>query len=125
MSLPVTIGDRFAAAWKAFRQNTKPDPEAFKRWLAARDAESQASRDKLEPFDRAAVDSIAGNTTNAERLLEQVLPTIEALPFADQHQILRFIARGNPHAALYPAVSKWCSRHAAEIYAASITSRSI
>jgi hypothetical protein len=50
MTLPVTITDRFRAAWRAFNQNTKADPDALTKYMAAREAERSASLDKLDGY---------------------------------------------------------------------------
>jgi hypothetical protein len=111
MALPVTIGDRFRAAWKAFKQNTKPDPDAFRKFLARQAEEMRLAIEKLDPYDRALVTSIAGGTENAEQLLDQVMPAIERLDEADQIKVVKHICKGNPHATLYPAMQGWSKRH--------------
>jgi hypothetical protein len=110
MTLPVTVTDRFRAAWKAFKQNRKPDPEALNKYLAMREAERQATLNKLDPYDKAVVASIAGGTANAEQLLSQVMPAIERLGVEDQRAIMVHICKGNPYAVLYPATRAWRSK---------------
>jgi hypothetical protein len=105
MTLPVTIADRFRAAWFAFKQHRKPDPDALRKFMEKRQAERDASIDKLDGYDKALVASIAGKTANWENLLHQVMPSIERLDPADQVQVMMRICGvgANSEAVLHPA----------------------
>jgi hypothetical protein len=106
----VTITDRFRAAWSAFKQNTKPDPDAYKKYLAKREEERASALNKLEPYDKALVTSIAGGTANWERLLDQVTPAVQRLDPDDQYQIMMHICGRNPQAVLNANVRSWCQK---------------
>jgi hypothetical protein len=110
MTLPVTITDRFRAAWRAFNQNTKADPDALTKYMAAREAERTASLDKLDGYDKAIVRSIASRTANWDTLLQQVMPKIEQLDTDDQMHIMMHICRGKPYSVPHPAMRAWTAK---------------
>ena len=110
MPIAVTIADRFRAAWTAFKQDTKPDPNALDNYLAQRRAEREASLNKLEPYDKALVASIAGDTANADRLLEQVMPAVEQLELEDQARVMMHMCQHNPRIITTTPVRMWVTR---------------
>jgi hypothetical protein len=115
MPLPVTVTDRFRAAWRAFRWNYKPDPQAFAKHQTDRYALQTKAVGLIEPFDRALVESVAAGSNGAAELLSRAMAGVVALAFEDQFQVMKFIVRSNPAAALYPATREWSRNNAADI----------
>ena len=110
MPLPVTFADRFRAAYAAFKQNTKPDPDALDRFLHERQEKRNNLLGKLDPYDKALVVSVASGTENAEMLLTQVMPAIERLDASDQAHVVLYIVSRNPGTVGHHAIRNWSIR---------------
>lgn len=104
-----SLRERLTAAWVAFKEDTRA--EAYHEYQARRDAVFANSLAKLEPFDRAMVESIAGGSAASSGLLSQVMPKIEELGFVDQVNIMKVICRGNPALVRSAEVRAWNSKH--------------
>jgi hypothetical protein len=123
-----TIKERFVAAYYAFRQEHRPDFKAFldkhnelsKAHEAAEQAREERRKtaiDRLDGYDRSIITSIAGGTSNAERLFDQILPTIEKLDVDDQLVVMKHIFEGNPSAVNHSAMRGWGRNHLRDLLA--------
>lgn len=115
--------ERFAAAFYAFNMTVAPDMAAVLteiQKIAEKNEEAIADRqviideamDKLDPFNKATIESICGATLNWHLLFGPAMATIEELEVADQLTIVRHMFHSNRHIVRQQAFRNWMSRHA-------------
>ena len=128
-SLPSTkasLWDRIIAAYYAFRQDYTPDTKAVMDIIISIQQKEEAKREALEnkrehslgkllPFDKAAVDSIAGETENWHLLFDTTMKAVDTLPIDDQVVVIRYMFSGNRGIVRQLAFRNWMARHASAL----------
>jgi hypothetical protein len=117
--LPATLADRFAAAWKAFKQNTNEDPEELKKYLAEKAAERGGRIDcvigKLAADAREYISKVelGGATGPQVGGLNQFLLCIDGLPQAEQALLVKHLLSCDARLALRPQLRDWMGQNSA------------
>ena len=119
----VSIWDRCTSAYYAFRMQTRPDvqrvlDEIEKMQKASEQKEEKlddkrvAAMEKLDPFTRAQIHSIASATENWRKLYDESMLFVSGLPVEDQLVIMRYIFSGNRNIVTTTRFRQWMTNHA-------------
>jgi hypothetical protein len=116
--------DRLTAAYRAFTMTVHPDmakvldrltemQEEVNEKVLEDVAQFDTAAAKLDPFDKATIESIAARTANWHLLFDPTMKAIEdMLDVADQLIVIRFMFASNRHIVRQQAFRAWMGRHA-------------
>ena len=111
MPVPVTIGDRFRAAWRAFWIPTKPDPARIERVRSSLGELADHALQGVSGPDRDFIASFFWPRSATSEETHRLVSAVEKLPLPSQIALMRRAGDANNALIGHAAFQRWVMKN--------------